>query len=148
MSFEIRNAVDIDAPADVVWRVLIDFSSYGEWNPFQVECSTTLVPGEPIDMLVQLGDGDPTPQSEVIVAVDPGRSFSYRMKPAPLGLLRSLRTVRVVDAGEGRSRFESEFTMSGLASGLLKAKMGRDLGERFASVAAALGPRAETLAQH
>ena len=96
MSFQIHDSIDIDAPAEIVWQVLTDFGAYGQWNPFQVECSTTLTPGDPIDMLVQVGDGEPTPQHEVIVAVDPGRSFSYRMKPAPLGLLLTPHSERLV----------------------------------------------------
>jgi len=31
---ELRSEVDIDAPAERVWDVLTDFSSYPEWNPF------------------------------------------------------------------------------------------------------------------
>ena len=32
-----RAAVDIDAPIDRVWAVMLDTASYGEWNPFVVE---------------------------------------------------------------------------------------------------------------
>ncbi|WP_280314638.1 SRPBCC family protein, partial [Nocardia abscessus] len=48
------RAVDIDAPADLVWQVITDFPRYGEWNPFVPECRSSLVPGEPIDMLVRV----------------------------------------------------------------------------------------------
>jgi hypothetical protein len=30
----IATAVDIDAPADAIWRVLVDFDAYPDWNPF------------------------------------------------------------------------------------------------------------------
>jgi hypothetical protein len=30
----IATAVDIDAPADVIWRMLVDFDAYPDWNPF------------------------------------------------------------------------------------------------------------------
>jgi len=29
----IATAVDIDAPAAAIWRVLVDFPTYPEWNP-------------------------------------------------------------------------------------------------------------------
>ena len=30
----IATAVDLDAPAVAIWRVLTDFAAYPEWNPF------------------------------------------------------------------------------------------------------------------
>ena len=30
----IATAVDIDAPADAIWRMLVDFDAYPDWNPF------------------------------------------------------------------------------------------------------------------
>ncbi len=34
---EISTTILIKAPADVVWRILLDFSNYPEWNPFITE---------------------------------------------------------------------------------------------------------------
>jgi hypothetical protein len=33
MSITINTTVDIDAPKEVVWKVLTDFAAYPEWNP-------------------------------------------------------------------------------------------------------------------
>jgi hypothetical protein len=30
----IATAIDIDAPAEAIWRVLVDFPAYPDWNPF------------------------------------------------------------------------------------------------------------------
>jgi uncharacterized protein YndB with AHSA1/START domain len=40
---QIERSVAINAPADRVWEVLVDFTHYPEWNPF-----VTLVAGEPL----------------------------------------------------------------------------------------------------
>lgn len=141
------SSIDIDAPAAVVWQVLTDFDAYGEWNPFQVECRSTLRPGDPIDMRFRLGPGGLKRTREYIDAVDEGRSFSYRMKPAPFGAVRSLRRHTVVDLGDGRSRYESHFEITGPASGIVKLLFGKELVAKFASVTRALAPRAEELAR-
>lgn len=65
VSFAIDRSVEIDAPAEVVWQVLTDGASYGEWNPFVTECSSTFEPGSPIDMKVVL-IGPPKKQREFI----------------------------------------------------------------------------------
>ncbi|GED99757.1 hypothetical protein nbrc107696_02040 [Gordonia spumicola] len=146
MSLVTDSSVDINAPAATVWRVLTDFASYGEWNPFQVECSSTLEPGSPIDMRFELGPGGLKSKREYIVDVTPGVGFAYSMKPAPFGLVRSLRRHTVVDLGDGRSRYESHFEITGPLSGLVKAMFGKELVAKFAAVTAAVGSRAESLA--
>jgi len=47
-STSIRTEEAIDAPVDVVWDVLADFSSYPEWNPYHVAMAPRCVqaPGE------------------------------------------------------------------------------------------------------
>ena len=34
---ELRSHIEIDAPPEEVWRVLVDLERYHEWNPFMVE---------------------------------------------------------------------------------------------------------------
>lgn len=38
-SREVNADIEINAPANVVWRVLIDYERYGEWNPFITKIS-------------------------------------------------------------------------------------------------------------
>ena len=30
----IATVIDIDAPAEAIWRVLVNFPAYPDWNPF------------------------------------------------------------------------------------------------------------------
>jgi uncharacterized protein YndB with AHSA1/START domain len=32
---EIHTEIEINSPAEKVWRVLTDFATYPEWNPFE-----------------------------------------------------------------------------------------------------------------
>jgi len=48
MPFVIDKTLEINAPAAIVWEVISDLPRYAEWNPFCVECSSTLRPGDPI----------------------------------------------------------------------------------------------------
>ena len=42
--------VEITAPAEQVWDVLVDFERYREWNPFCVEAEGILALGEPLPL--------------------------------------------------------------------------------------------------
>ncbi|MEU7138172.1 SRPBCC domain-containing protein [Nocardia sp. NPDC046473] len=144
MAFVIDATVDIDAPADLVWQVITDFPRYGEWNSFVSECSSSLVPGEPIDMLVRLGPR-PRRQREFIRSHTPGRELSYSMKPVPLGTLHSLRSHTLTPLDGDRTRYESHFELAGWLHPVVVALLGKHLQRGFAGMTAGIKERAESL---
>lgn len=144
MAIAIDHDLGIDAPAERTWQVLTDFEAYGEWNPFVRRVRCDLRPGAAIDMQVLVGSR-PMRQREFVNDVVPGRAFSYSMRPAPGGLLRSRRDQEVVDLGDGRSRYRSRFRIEGPASPVVAALLGRSLRRGFDAHATALKERAEAL---
>ncbi|WP_054814482.1 SRPBCC domain-containing protein [Nocardia arizonensis] len=144
MGFVIDETVYIDAPAEVVWHVITDLPRYGEWNPFVTECASSLVPGEPIDMLVTVAGSTPRRQREFIRSHTPGRELSYCMRPAPLGTLHSLRSHTVTPISETRTRYESHFQLDGWLHPLVAALLGRNLRRGFDGMTAGIQRRAES----
>ena len=145
MTFVINAKLDIEAPAELVWSVITDFPRYGEWNPFLPGCSSTLKPGDPIDLQVRLFASGPRPQREWILSHTPGREFSYRMKPAPLGALRSRRSHHVTALAPGRCRYESHIELAGWLQPLVRALLGGKLEQGFAGMTTGIKSRAESL---
>ncbi|HXG27318.1 MAG TPA: SRPBCC domain-containing protein [Nevskiales bacterium] len=142
MRFVINKTVDIDAPADVVWEVLTDLPRYGEWNPFVLECQSSLKPGEAIDMKVRLGNRLQT-ANEVMLEFEPKRRFAYRMKPLPPGALASYRSHDLNPLDGKRCRYVSHFELCGWLMPLVRALMGRQLEAGFAGMTDGLKQRAE-----
>lgn len=143
--FTIDRTLDIDAPADVVWHVLTDFARYGEWNPFVPEATCDLRPGGAIEMQVNLRDGKTQFQREWVNSVTPGKTFSYSMKPVPLGALRSERVQTVEPLGDGRTRYTSHFEIAGWLQPLVTGLFGDGMRKGFEGMALRLKQRAETL---
>jgi uncharacterized protein YndB with AHSA1/START domain len=141
--FVIDQSLEIEAPAETLWSVLTDFPAYGEWNPFVPDCRCDLRPGGAIDMHVRLGR-KPQWQREWILEVRPGQSFSYRMKPLPMGLLRSLRVHRIEAMSPGRCRYESHFEIAGFLQPLVTGLLGGKLQRGFAEMAAGLKRHTES----
>jgi uncharacterized protein YndB with AHSA1/START domain len=143
MKFVIDRSVTIQAPPEVVWEVLTDLPRYREWNPFCLECASTLQPGDEIHMKVNL-TGKPQEVHEVMQELVPGRRFAYHMKPIPLGALASLRSHDVEPAPAG-TRYRSYFELRGWLRPLVLALYGARLEEGFAAMTAAVASRAEKL---
>lgn len=143
MAIMMDHVVEIDATPETVWGVLTDFDNYEQWNPLAVHCKTSLVPGEPIDMEVQLKPGPLRKQREWVRTHTPGEEFSYNMKPVPGGALRSLRQQKIEAMDGGRTRYTAHFEIRGWLSPVVKAALGKDLKRGFDGVAQGLKRQAE-----
>ena len=120
-----RASVDIDAPIDRVWAVMLDTGAYDEWNPFVVraECRTPPRVGDPIKLHVRWANGSGTTSLERISQVDPPYddngvrratlSYVYEGLPAKLRLVRGTRHQRLSQAPGGPTRYETVEEFSG-----------------------------------
>lgn len=142
--FVIEKAVDIAAPAAVVWEVISDLKHYPEWNPFCVSCESTLKPGDPIDMQVKLL-AKPQFQREWMLEYVEGKRFAYRMKPVPGGALSSFRSHDVEAIDAQRTRYRSYFHLKGWMRFVVLALFKRKLEAGFAGMTEGIKRRAEAL---
>jgi hypothetical protein len=144
---KLDESVEVEAPAESVWQLLVDLPRYGEWNPFVIAAESSLAPGDPIRMQVQLFDSFSQSQTETMVEFEPGRRFCYGLGPMPLGSLTSHRCHSVEALGEDRCRYTSHFELSGWVAVIVRALMGSRLERGFAANTAAVKERAEELAR-
>lgn len=142
--FQLDHTLEIDAPAETVWKVLTDFQSYGEWNPFTVSAKCDLKPGGAIEMQVKLM-AKPQFQREWIREVTPGQGFSYAMKPMPLGALRSFRSHRIEPVSATHCRYRSHFEIQGWLEGLVLALFRGAFERGFGGMSQGIKSRAESL---
>jgi hypothetical protein len=119
-------AVEIDAPIDLVWAVMLDTASYAEWNPFvvQADCPSPPRVGDPILLHVRWADGKGTTSPERIRIVDPPHAvdgvrratlaYVYEGLPARLGLVKGIRYQRLSQSeGGGPTSYETVEEFSG-----------------------------------
>lgn len=147
--------VEIDAPLETVWAVMMDTAAYGEWNPFcfRADCPSPPKPGDPIILHVRWANGRTTTSPERISAVEPPHadgaaqrallSYVYEGLPAKLGLVRGTRLQRLTQEPGGPTIYDTVEEFSGPLVPL--AGPGR-VAEGFQRHAEALKARAESLA--
>ena len=54
---QVRTAIEIEAPAQRVWNVLVDFAHYPDWNPYHVSVEGEARVGAPLSVHVLRPDG-------------------------------------------------------------------------------------------
>jgi hypothetical protein len=151
-----RASVEIDAPLDLVWSVMLDVDRYSEWNPFVVraECPSPPAVGDPIRLHVRWADGRSATSPERISVVEPpdaaadgvrraALAYVYEGLPAKLGLVRGTRWQRLSQPEGGPTTYDTVEEFSGPL--VRFAGPGR-VAEGFGRHAAALRQRAESLA--
>jgi uncharacterized protein YndB with AHSA1/START domain len=144
MSITLDETVDIAAPAELVWEVIVDFPRYAEWNPFVIECRSSLKPGDPIDLLVKLMSR-PQWQREFILEHEPGRIVRYGIRPMPLGAMVSSRSNEVSTVDVAHSQYHMHFELTGWLAPLVRLLLGRRMLKGFHGMTAGIKTRAEAL---
>ena len=77
------HTVEINAPARVVWEVLIDLDNYHQWNSFCPHIRCGLQIGDEVHMQVLSPEtGETVPVFEYLVACDPEQLLSWEQRPA------------------------------------------------------------------
>jgi hypothetical protein len=146
--------IDIEAPIELVWHVMLDVASYGEWNPFitRAECPAPPRVGDPIRLHVTFANGTKVVSPERISTVEAPYvdigdvtratlAYVYEGLPSKLGLLKGTRWQQLAQ-GKGATRYETVEIFSGPLVRL--AGPGR-VADGFRRHAQALKDRAESL---
>jgi len=139
--------VEIDAPQQLVWDVLVDYARYPEWNPYTVRVESTCRLGDPVDLWLPdlLKPGELMHTREWVCLVDPPRQFSYEMLPTPELDVHARRDQHVEATGADTCRYWTSDTFAGPLADLVMEHTGQWVKDGFDAVAHALKARAEAL---
>jgi hypothetical protein len=137
LSFRL-GPVDIDAPAALVWSVLVDFERYADWNPM-VRAMVLGAPGgvgSPVDLDVSWGPyrrhGGAVDVSELAVDLslretltiwESGRALAYADDRGALH--RAERLQLLEPPQEGTTRYHNVESMVGVATPLVRLLAGK-----------------------
>ena len=132
-------ATTIDAPADLVWSILVDGPEYSRWASGVERVEGDIADGQKIKLFSKMNPGRAFPLK--VAVVEPTRAMTWT-GGMPLGLFKGVRTITIV----GVSPLETSFTMREVFSGPMLnavAKKMPDLQPSFDQFAAGLKAEAE-----
>ncbi len=139
-------AVDIDAPIEVVWSVILDFKNYQEWNPFIIGVKNVpdlLEIGSQFQLHVRWADGSTVNSWETVThlsgpsTVD-GEPFmallTYRYSSwlAKCGFVRASREQHLSQRKGEPTRYRTQESFQGLLTGFLPLSAVQDGFQRHA----------------
>lgn len=144
MNKEIKTEIIINGTKEKVWQVLADFATYPSWNPFIVQIEGQMIKGTRLKNTL-LNGGKKYQFKPILIAVEPGESFSWLGSLFFKGLFDGLHTFKLEDAGNGQIKLIHSESFSGLLSGYILKKIGTDTRNNFVKMNQALKDRVESL---
>ena len=135
-------ATTINAPANMIWDILVDVEKYPEWDPGIDHIEGRLAPGESIKFFTVI---DPNQAFAVKVTTFEPASKMVLTGGMPMGLFKSERTHTLTPNDDGTVEFQTEEIFGGLLLPLFGSKI-PDLTKNFERFASGLKRRAESQA--
>lgn len=139
--------VEIAAPAELVWSILVDLPRYPQWNPYTVKVESSLRLGEPVNLFLP----NPAQPGELLHVIehladfDPHRLLAWEMH-ASADNPDAARREQVIEAtGPATCRYHTTDQFLGATADQVMALHGPWVKQGFDAVALALKAHAETL---
>ena len=138
--------VQIDAPAECVWAVMVDFARYPEWNPFTVKVDATLELGSPVVLTLPdpADPGSTFETHEQISAIEPPHHLQYNTGDSIPGV-HAVRDQWVEVTGDQTCSYQTTDVFTGEYAQVAFDLQGEWVTQGFTATAWALKGRAEKL---
>jgi len=111
---ELRTEIEISGSPSRVWEVLTDFYAYADWNPFIIRIGGKLEVGERLSITTAMPGGREFSFRPRVLVVTPGSELRWRGHLFVPGLFDGEHFFRLVEIGEGRTRFVHGEDFSGI----------------------------------
>src|SRR3990172_11223531 len=138
--------IDINASGERVWRVLTDFSAYGEWNPFITSISGEVRRGARLKVRVQPSGGRGMTFRPTVLAADQNRELRWVGRLLFPGIFEGEHAFQITPLENGRVRLLQQETFRGLLVPLLRWVLDGQTRAGFEAMNLALKERVERAA--
>mgnify|MGYP003656787991 FL=1 len=138
------ETIIINAPAEVVWSVIVDFGSYPLWNRFCPQIDGELKLGAPLAMKVDLGNGLQE-QVEYITVIEAPHRIVWSMENKPGDPIHADRSQIITPIDDSSCRYVSMDEFSGPMVPSMMEALAEEVERGFNRCAEDLKARAEAL---
>lgn len=142
---ELSTGIEIDAPAAVVWDILMDFERYAEWNPFikRIQGESHEGAGLEVDLL-QTEGGKPMRMRPTVITCESGREFAWLGRLVIPKIFDGEHHFTIDPLGDDRVRFRQWERFAGVLLPFVGGMLENKTRPAFERMNRALKERAES----
>ena len=144
MKKQLETDIEINAPAERVWKVLTDFHAHPIWNPFIKELRGKPIEGERLRVFIQPPGGKGMVFKPIVLKAEENRELRWLGKMFIPGLFDGEHYFRIEPIDEDRVRFIHGEIFSGLLVRLFAKSLDEGTLSGFRQMNEALKRRAES----
>ena len=133
--------IQIDAPIEKIWEILVDIERYQDWNPFTYRVESSLTVGEHVKLHVNLGPKQKVVQKQIIKRCDAPLALDWGMVMGHPSLLQTLRTQRLTKVDDNTTVYETRDHFRGLLTPLILSLYRGPIRRGFESICTSLQDR-------
>lgn len=104
--FELHTEIEIDASAERVWSIIVDFASYPQWNRFIRHISGSAKQGAALEVQIQPSGGKGMTFRPTVLVLEPSRELRWIGRLLMPGIFDGERRFVIESLPEGKVRFE------------------------------------------
>lgn len=138
---EIHSEIDINAPAERVWKILTDFTAYPEWNPFIQHVRGKAEQGSHVH--VRISGAVRMKFKATIIKADKNRKLEWVGNLGIPGLIDGRHVFEIQRISPRKVRFIQSEVFSGLLIPVIAMKTHKSTRRGFAKMNQALKELAE-----
>ncbi|QXP82643.1 SRPBCC domain-containing protein [Methylococcus sp. Mc7] len=140
---QLETQIEIEAPVEQVWSLLIDFPSYPRWNPFVRSVEGTLEVGQFLKVFIQPPGASGMWFRPTVLALQPNRELRWKGKLFLPGLFDGEHYFKLEAKPGGGTTFRQGETFSGLLVPLLRRSLDGATKQGFVAMNEAVKRQAE-----
>lgn len=140
---EVHTEIEIGAGPERVWKILVDFEKYDQWNPFINKIAGQAKQGAKIEIHIETPSGKSRKYEPTVTKVDQGRELrwlgrSWLLNGEHIFMIEPLQAERV--------RFVHREVFDGFLTSIFGKSLDTDVKQGFEEMNKALKERAERAA--
>ena len=140
---ELNTEIEIQASDERVWKLLTDFASFPQWNPFIRQTKGEAKVGARLEVHIQPSGASSMTFKPVVLKVEPNRELRWIGRLLMPGLFDGEHIFIIEPLEANRVRFTQREVFTGLLVPLFARSLDKDTRRGFEEMNQALKSRAE-----
>ncbi len=139
---EITTSIEIGAPPESVWKVLMGFARFPDWNPYLTRIEGVAATDEKLEVRLEPPGAKAMTFRPTVLRVEEGREFRWLGHLLVPGVFDGEHIFELTDLG-GRTRFVQREEFRGFLAPLMLRAVGESTERGFVAMNEALRDRVE-----